>query len=68
MVEELKVKSFRVLVLAVGSAEPLRIAGVIALSADSAALVGQLHDLCMRTAMVTGDASVTARVVADSAN
>jgi H+-transporting ATPase len=70
MVEELQAKGFRVLVVAVGPAEPLRIAGVIALSdpprEDSAALIAQLHDLGVRTVMVTGDAAVTARVVADA--
>ena len=68
-VEELQAKGFRVLVVAAGSTEPLRIAGVIALSdpprEDSAALVVQLHELGVRTVMVTGDAPVTARVVAD---
>ncbi|MGD0238002.1 MAG: HAD-IC family P-type ATPase [Syntrophorhabdales bacterium] len=70
MVEDLQAKGFRVLVVAVGSAEPLRIAGVIALSdpprEDSAALIAQLHGLGVRTVMVTGDAPVTARVVADA--
>ena len=70
MVEELQAKGFRVLVVAVGPAEPLRIAGVIALSdpprEDSAALIAQLHGLGVRTVMVTGDAPVTARVVADA--
>ncbi|WP_256734809.1 HAD-IC family P-type ATPase [Variovorax sp. dw_954] len=70
MVEELQAQGFRVLVVATGSAEPLRMAGVIALSdpprADSAALVAQLHGLGIRTVMVTGDAPVTARVVAQA--
>ena len=70
MVEELQAKGFRVLVVAVGLAEPLRIAGVIALSdpprEDSAALIAQLHELGVRTVMVTGDAPVTAHVVADA--
>jgi H+-transporting ATPase len=70
MVEELQAKGFRVLVVAVGSTEPLRIAGVIALSdpprEDSAALIAQLHGLGVRTVMITGDAPVTARVVADA--
>jgi H+-transporting ATPase len=70
MVEELQAKGFRVLVVALGLAEPLRIAGVIALSdpprEDSAALIAQLHELGVRTVMVTGDAPVTARVVADA--
>ena len=70
MVEELQGKGFRVLVVAVGAAEPLRIAGVIALSdpprADSAALIARLHGLGVRTVMVTGDAAMTARVVANA--
>jgi H+-transporting ATPase len=70
MVEELQAKGFRVLVVAVGSAAPLRIAGVIALSdpprEDSAALIAQLQSLGVHTVMVTGDAPVTARVVADA--
>jgi H+-transporting ATPase len=70
MVEELQGKGFRVLVVAVGSGEPLRIAGVIALSdpprEDSAALVAQLHDLGVRTVMVTGDGPLTAQVVAEA--
>jgi H+-transporting ATPase len=69
-VEELQTNGFRVLVVAVGPAEPLRIAGVIALSdpprADSAALVAQLQSLGVRTVMVTGDGPVTARVVAEA--
>ena len=70
MVEELQAKGFRVIVVAVGSAEPLRIAGVIALSdpprEDSATLIAQLKDLGVRTVMVTGDAPMTARIVADA--
>ena len=70
MIEELQAKGFRVLAVAVGSAERLRLAGAIALSdpprADSAALVAQLKALGVRTVMVTGDAPSTARVVADA--
>jgi H+-transporting ATPase len=70
MVEELQTKGFRVLVVALESAGPLRIAGIIALSdpprADSAALIAQLHELGVRTVMVTGDAPLTARVVANA--
>jgi H+-transporting ATPase len=70
MVDDLQAKGFRVLAVAVGSAEPLDIAGVIALSdpprEDSAALVAHLRGLGVRTVMVTGDAPVTARVVADA--
>jgi H+-transporting ATPase len=67
-VEELQAKGFRVLAVALGSAEPLRLVGVIALSDpprdDSAALVARLQALGVRTVMVTGDAATTARVVA----
>ncbi len=70
MVEALQAKGFRVLVVAVGAAAPLRIAGMIALSdpprEDSAALIARLQSLGVRTVMVTGDAPVTARVVADA--
>jgi H+-transporting ATPase len=69
-VAELQAKGFRVLVVAFGAAEPLAIAGVIALSdpprQDSAALIARLHGLGVRTVMVTGDAPATARVVADA--
>jgi H+-transporting ATPase len=70
IVDELQTKGFRVLVVAVGSAEPLRMAGMIALSdpprEDSASLVAQLNGLGVRTVMVTGDSPVTARVVAEA--
>ncbi len=70
IVDELQAKGFRVLVVAVGSNQPLRIAGVIALSdpprEDSASFIAQLRDLGVRTVMVTGDAPATARVVADA--
>ncbi len=70
IVEDLQSKGARVLVVAFGAAEPLRIAGVIAMSdpprTDSAALVARLHALGVRMVMVTGDAAVTARVVADA--
>ena len=70
MVEELQAKGFRVLVVAVGAAAPLQMAGAIALSdpprEDSAALIAQLLGLGVHTVMVTGDAPVTARVVADA--
>jgi len=70
IVDELQAKGFRVLVVAVGAAVPLQIAGVVALSdpprEESAALVAQLQGLGVRTVMVTGDSAVTARVVADA--
>ena len=65
---ELETQGFRVLAVAVGPPTALRLAGIIALSdpprADSAALVTELHTLGVRTVMVTGDAPVTAAIVA----
>jgi len=71
MVDELQAKGFRVLVVAIGAAGALlRIVGVIALSdpprQDSSALISQLKNLGVRTIMVTGDAPVTAGVVAEA--
>ena len=70
IVEGFQSKGFRVVIVAVGAAGPLRIAGVIALSDpprdDSAALIAQLKALGVRTIMVTGDAPLTARVVAEA--
>jgi H+-transporting ATPase len=66
--KELEGKGFRVLAVAVGPATALKLAGLIALSdpprADSAKLVAELHDLGVRTVMVTGDAPATAAIVA----
>jgi H+-transporting ATPase len=68
MADELQAKGFRVLAVAVGPPESMRMAGLIALSdpprEDSAALVAELGGLGVRTVMVTGDAEVTAKVVA----
>jgi H+-transporting ATPase len=65
---ELEAQGFRVLAVAVGSPETLKLAGIIALSdpprADSAALIAELHTLGVRTVMVTGDAPATAAIVA----
>ena len=61
-------EGLRVLALAAGPAEALRLAGLIALSdpprADSAGLVAELAQLGVRTVMVTGDAERTATIVA----
>jgi H+-transporting ATPase len=69
IVNELQAKGYRVLAVASGAAEKLQMAGVIALSdpprEDSAALIAELTSLGVRTIMVTGDAPVTAKVVAD---
>jgi H+-transporting ATPase len=70
IVAELQAKGYRVLGVAVGAAEPLQLVGVIALSdpprTDSAAMVAQLNALGVRTLMLTGDAPITARVVAEA--
>ena len=70
IVEGLQAKGYRVLVVSCGAAEPLRMVGAIAMSdpprPDSAALIARLHDLGVRVVMVTGDAAITARVVADA--
>jgi len=61
-------KGFRVLAVAAGSPNAMKLAGLIALSdpprTDSAALVAELNELGVRTVMVTGDAPVTAAIVA----
>ncbi len=65
---ELETKGYRVLALAAGPEKSMRLAGLIALSdpprADSAGLITQLKTLGVRTVMVTGDAPVTAGIVA----
>jgi H+-transporting ATPase len=67
---ELETKGFRVLAVAVGSPEAMKLAGIIALSdpprTDSAALIEELRTLGVRTVMVTGDAPATAEIVARS--
>jgi H+-transporting ATPase len=66
--KELEDKGFRVLAVAAGPATGMKLVGLIALSdpprKDSPALVRELHDLGVRTVMVTGDAPATAAIVA----
>lgn len=66
--KELEGMGFRVLAVAVGPATAMKLAGLIALSdpprKDSPALIAELHDLGVRTVMVTGDAPATAAIVA----
>ena len=66
--KELEGKGFRVLAVAAGPRNAMKLAGLIALSdpprTDSAALVTELHGLGVRTVMVTGDAPTTAAIVA----
>ena len=65
---ELEAKGFRVLAVAMGPQETMKLAGIIALSdpprTDSAALITELRALGVRTVMVTGDAPATAVIVA----
>lgn len=65
---ELTAQGHRVLAVAAGPRQALRLAGLIALSdpprADSADLIGTLATLGIRTVMVTGDAPDTAVVIA----
>jgi H+-transporting ATPase len=66
--KELEEKGFRVLAVATGPPNATELAGLIALSdpprKDSAVLVTELHQLGVRTVMVTGDAPATAAIVA----
>jgi H+-transporting ATPase len=68
--KELEGQGFRVLAVAAGAPQAMKLVGLIALSdpprADSAALVKELHALGVRTVMVTGDAPATAAIVARS--
>ncbi|MHB1590774.1 MAG: heavy metal translocating P-type ATPase [Sulfuricella sp.] len=65
---ELEAQGFRVLAVAVGAPQAMKLAGIIALSdpprTDSAALITELHSLGVSTVMVTGDAPATAAIVA----
>jgi H+-transporting ATPase len=65
---DLEAQGFRLLAVAAGTDATMRLAGLVALSdpprADSAALVTEMHDLGVRTVMVTGDAPATAAIVA----
>jgi H+-transporting ATPase len=66
--KNLEGKGFRVLAVAAGSPTALKLVGLIALSdpprADSAQLISELHALGVGVVMVTGDAPVTAGIVA----
>jgi H+-transporting ATPase len=65
---EMEGEGMRALAVAIGPPGALRLAGLIGLSdsprADSAALVAELRALGVRTVMITGDAPVTAAIVA----
>jgi len=67
-VDDLAGRGHRVIAVAVGLPQSLRLAGLIALSdpprEDSAELVAVLRDMGVRTVMVTGDSAVTAAAIA----
>ena len=64
----LEARGFRVLAVATGPPEAMKLAGTISLSdpprQDSAALISELNALGIRTVMITGDAPATAEIVA----
>jgi H+-transporting ATPase len=66
--DELEKQGFRVLAVAAGIQASVKVIGLIALSdpprTDSVSLISELHTLGVRTVMVTGDAPVTAGIVA----
>src|ERR1035437_7944356 len=66
--DELEKQGFRVLAVAAGIPASVKVIGLIALSdpprTDSVSLISELHTLGVRTVMVTGDAPVTAGIVA----
>jgi len=65
---QLEAQGFRVLAVGVGPSGAVKLAGMIALSdpprGDSSQLITQLHELGVRIVMITGDAPVTAGIVA----
>jgi H+-transporting ATPase len=66
--DQLEAQGFRVLAVAVGPPNAMKLVGIIALSdpprTDSGALITELHTLGVRTVMITGDAPATAEIVA----
>ena len=66
--DALQNQGFRVLAVAAGPPDAMKLIGLIALSdpprEDSASLISQLHGLGVRVVMVTGDAPATAAIVA----
>jgi H+-transporting ATPase len=67
-VDELAKQGNRIIVVAAGAPNSLRLAGLIALSdpprEDSAKLIAALRDMNVRTVMVTGDSPVTGAAIA----
>jgi H+-transporting ATPase len=68
-IDALAAQGYRVLAVAAGAPNALRLIGLIALSdpprEDSSELIGTLRDMSVRTIMVTGDSAVTAAAIAD---
>ena len=68
LAKDLEGKGFRVLAVASGSPDAIKLAGLIAFSdpprPDAAALIAELRGLGVNTVMVTGDAPATAAIVA----
>jgi H+-transporting ATPase len=64
----LEARGFRVLAVATGPANAMKLAGLISLGdpprPDSAELISELRTLGVRTVMITGDAPATATIVA----
>jgi len=68
--DEMEKQGFRVLAVAEGTPDSMQVIGLIALSdplrTDSISLISELKTLGVRTVMVTGDAPVTAGIVAQA--
>ena len=68
MTDDLAAQGNRVIAVAAGAPNALRLAGLVALSdpprEDSARLIAALRDMRVRTIMVTGDSPVTAEAIA----
>jgi H+-transporting ATPase len=67
-VDRLAAQGYRIIAVAAGTQQALRVIGLIALSdpprEDSATLISRLRDMNVRTVMVTGDSAVTAAAIA----
>ena len=68
LVDSLAEQGHRVIAVAFGSANALRLVGLIAISdpprEDSASLIAELREMGVRTVMVTGDSATTAAAIA----
>ncbi len=68
LVDGLAKQGYRVIAVAFGSADALRLAGFIAISDpprdDSANLIAELREMGVRSVMVTGDSATTAAAIA----